>query len=87
MCADVNPNQIPAPGSGRPEANAEKVRTPRYDWEHDIVAGEQPVRPKPQQLLKRSRGLFAAVRSLLRTLFNSDRNPFDRDDDPDPMAA
>ena len=87
MCADLNQNQPPRPDSSEPERKAEKVHSPRYDWEHDIAPSDSPGRPKQSQLLKRSGGLLAAVRSFFRTLFNSDRNPFDRDDDPDPMAA
>ncbi len=87
MCADLNQNQPPAPGSPQPEGKAEKVQSGRYDWDHDIAAAYSPGRPKPRQVLKRSRSFWASLRSFFRTLFDSDRNPFDRDDDADPMAA
>ncbi len=85
MCADINQNPPSgSPEAAKPEGKAEKVRSPRYDWEHDIPAGDPTGRPRQPQFLKRA---MAAVRAFIRSLFNSDRNPFDRDDDADPMAA
>ncbi len=79
------------PPSGRPEPetappNPAKVRSSRYDWANDSAPNDPP---------KKSRGdEIAARRSLLRRMlvrvldwFGSGRNPFHRDDDPDPMAA
>ena len=88
MCADRQnlkpPVSAPDPEAAQP--NPKKVRSTRYDWANDIAPGEHPDKRTPDTMAVRS-SLLRRVLGRLRDLFGSGRNPFDRDDDPDPMAA
>jgi hypothetical protein len=85
MCADTDRKQQAQPPESKVEVGAEKVRSSRYEWEHETAAAER--REKPRQVMKRS-SLFAAIARFFRTLGDAgSRSPFDSDDDPDPMTA
>ena len=87
MSADQH-NLKPAAGDPGPETaqpNPNKVRSTRYDWAHEIAPAEHPEHGRPEKLSTRA-SLFRRVLNRLRDLFGGG-NPFDRDDDPDPMAA
>jgi hypothetical protein len=85
MCADTDRKQSPQTPESKVAVGAEKVRSSRYEWEHETAAAER--REKPRQLMKCS-PLLAAIARFFRTLVGSGtRSPFDSDDDPDPMAA
>ncbi len=88
MCADQHNNLKPASGPGpqNAQSNPKKVRSTRYDWAHDISPAESPENDQPGKMAARS-SLLERLRQWLRDFFGSRRNPFDRDDGPDPMAA
>ncbi len=75
-----------APGSDSSPANPKKVRSTRYDWAHDLPPAESTEPGKQDKIATRS-SLWQRALAWLRDLFRAGRSPFDRDDDPDPMAA
>jgi len=88
MSADQHNLKQPASGP-HPEAakpNPSKVRSTRYDWSHEIAPGEHPDKKDAGKMSARS-SLLQRVLARLRDFFGPGRSPFDRDDDPDPMAA
>ncbi len=88
MCADQHNNLKPPASASDQETtqNPKKVRSTRYDWAHDIAPAEPAENAKPKKIAASS-ALFRRLLAWFRDYFGSGRNPFDRDDDPDPMTA
>ncbi len=89
MCADQHNNLKPPASASDPEtaqSNPNKVRSTRYDWAHDTAPTEAAESAKPKKIAARS-SLFRRLLARFRDYFGSGRNPFDRDDGPDPMTA
>ena len=88
MSADQQKYQPPAsaaePDTAQP--NSRKVRSTRYDWAHE-TAPAQPADPSQPKKMAARRSLFRRLLDRLAQFLGGGRNPFDRDDDPDPMAA
>jgi len=82
------PNASPVQAAPGAAANAEKVRSSRYEWE-----GRNNDIEKSAAASKASRrSMVTAIKALLKKLFSGDRGPgrrgfFDNDDDASPSAA
>ena len=78
MSADTNKNAKNKPQEPKEVLhNPEKVRSTRYEWEHDLPPEH---RAEPRRPLKRSAD---KVSSWAQKYLDLARRAFDRDDDPD----
>jgi hypothetical protein len=82
------PNASPVQAAPGAAANAEKVRSSRYEWEGRNNEGEKTAAASKAA----RRSIMTPIKALLKRLFLGDRGPgrrgfFDNDDDASPSAA